>query len=63
MRVGIENQGLLIYLELTEPSLSEKSFKFIGNLRIRVSRLSAILFVIFIGMVFTQVALVIGKVG
>lgn len=55
--------GLLIYLELTEPSLSEKTFKSIGNLRIRFSRLSAILFVIFIGMVFTQVALIIGKVG
>ncbi len=55
--------GLLIYLELTEPSLSEKTFKFVGNLRIRFSRLSAILFVIFIGMVFTQVALIIGKVG
>lgn len=55
--------GLLIYLELTEPSLSEKSFKFIGDLRIRFSRLSAVLFVIFIGTVFTQVALIIGKVG
>ncbi|WP_321417743.1 hypothetical protein [uncultured Methanomethylovorans sp.] len=55
--------GLLIYLELTEPSLTEKSFKFIGNLRIRFSKLSTILFVIFIGMVFTQVALIIGKVG
>jgi hypothetical protein len=54
---------LLIYLELTEPTLSEKSFKFIGNLRIRFSRLSGVLFVIFIGMVFTQVALIIGKVG
>ncbi|WP_394697738.1 hypothetical protein [uncultured Methanomethylovorans sp.] len=55
--------GLLIYLELTEPSLTEKSFKFIGDLRIRFSRLSTVLFVIFIGMVFTQVALIIGKVG
>jgi len=55
--------GLLIYLELTEPSLSDKTFKFIGNLRIRFSKLSTILFVIFIGMVFTQVALIIGKVG
>lgn len=55
--------GLLIYLELTEPSLSEKSFKFIGNLRIRFSRVSTVLFVIFIGMVFTQVALILGKVG
>jgi len=55
--------GLLIYLELTEPSLSEKTFRFIGNLRIRFSKLSTILFVIFLGMVFTQVALIIGKVG
>lgn len=55
--------GLLIYLELTEPALSERSFKFIGNLRIRFSRLSGVLFIIFVGMVFTQVALIIGKVG
>ncbi|WP_321417739.1 hypothetical protein [uncultured Methanomethylovorans sp.] len=55
--------GLLIYLELTEASLSGKTFKFIGDLRIRFSRLSSILFVIFIGMVFTQIALIIGKVG
>ena len=55
--------SLLIFLELTEPSLSEKSFKFRGNLRTRFGKLSGILFVIFIGMVFTQVALIIGRVG
>lgn len=55
--------GLLIYLELTEPRLSEKSFKVLGNMRIRFSRLSGILFIIFVGMVFTQIALIIGKVG
>jgi len=55
--------ALLIYLELTEPSLSERSFKFIGNLRIRFSKLSSVLFIIFVGMVFTQIALIIGKVG
>ncbi len=55
--------GLLIYLELTDPSLNQRSFKVIGDLRIRFGRLSGVLFIIFIGMVFTQVALIIGKVG
>ena len=54
---------LLIYLELSEPHLYDKSFKVMGNLRIRFARLSGILFVIFVGMVFTQIALIIGKVG
>ena len=54
---------LLIYLELSEPHLYDKSFKVMGDLRIRFARLSGILFVIFVGMVFTQIALIIGKVG
>jgi hypothetical protein len=55
--------ALLIYLELTEPSLQNKSFKVLGNLRIRFARLTGILFIIFVGMVFTQIALIIGRVG
>ncbi|MEZ5336052.1 MAG: hypothetical protein R2741_12875 [Methanolobus sp.] len=55
--------GLLIYLELTDSSSSNKSLKVLGDMRIRFSRLSGILFVIFVGMVFTQIALIIGKVG
>ncbi|MBN2109655.1 MAG: hypothetical protein JW705_01010 [Methanosarcinaceae archaeon] len=55
--------GLLIYLELTEPQLYDKSFRVLGNLRIRFGRLSGVLFVIFVGMVFTQIALILGKVG
>lgn len=50
---------LLIYLELTEP-LVEKRFRIIGGLRIRFGWLSAILFVIFMGMVLTKVAMIIG---
>ncbi len=51
---------LLIYMELSEPLMAEKNIRLIGNLRIRFSRLSGILFIIFIGMVFTQIALIIG---
>jgi hypothetical protein len=53
---------LLIYLELTEPRLFEKTYTILGDLRIRFSRVSAVLFVIFIGLVFTQIALIIGGV-
>ncbi|MCZ7397528.1 MAG: hypothetical protein O8C59_03340 [Candidatus Methanoperedens sp.] len=49
---------LLIYLELTE-HLKERTFTTVGGMRIRFSRLSAILFIIFIGMVFTKVAMII----
>lgn len=51
---------LLIYMELSEPLLAQKEMRIIGNLRIRFSRLSSILFIIFVGMVFTQVAFIIG---
>ncbi len=51
---------LLIYMELSEPLLAERNIRVIGNLRIRFSRLSSVLFIIFIGMVFTQIALIIG---
>ncbi|MCZ7381918.1 MAG: hypothetical protein O8C64_10195 [Candidatus Methanoperedens sp.] len=50
---------LLIYLELTEP-LIEKGFSIIGMLRLRFGRLSAVLFIIFIGIVLTKVAMIIG---
>jgi len=53
---------LLIYMELSEPLLAEKEMRIIGNLRIRFSRLSSVLFIIFVGMVFTQIALIIGGV-
>jgi hypothetical protein len=53
---------LLIYMELSEPLLANKEMRVIGNLRIRASRLSSVLFVIFVGMVFTQIALIVGGV-
>ena len=53
---------LLIYLELTEPKLLDRTFTIIGDLRVRFSRLSAILFVIFVGIVFTQIAMIVGGI-
>lgn len=54
---------LLIFLELSEPLLENKDMRIIGNLRIRFSRLSSVLFIIFVGMVFTQIALIVGRAG
>jgi len=49
---------LLIYLELTE-HLKDRTLTITGGMRIRFSRLSAILFIVFIGMVFTKGAMII----
>jgi hypothetical protein len=49
---------LLVFLELTEP-LELKGFK-IASLRVRFSRLSVILFTVFVGMVFTKVVMILG---
>jgi hypothetical protein len=54
---------LLIYLELSEPKLFDKTYTILGNLRIRFSRLSAVLFVIFVGIVVTQIVMIIGVVS
>lgn len=53
---------LLIYIELSEPLLAQKEMRIIGNLRVRFSRLSTVLFIIFVGMVFTQIALIVGGI-
>lgn len=49
--------GLLIFLELTEP-IKLKALNLLG-LRLRFSKLSALLFIVFIGMVFTKVVLIV----
>ena len=53
---------LLIYLELTEPHLFEKSMTTINNLRLRFARLAGVLFIIFVGMVLAQIAVILGTV-
>ena len=52
---------LLIYMELSEP-LAGKRQSAVGNLRTRFGRLSSVLFIIFVGLVLTQIALIIGGV-
>lgn len=49
---------LLIYLELSEP-LIKKTMTIIGYLRIEFSRLSTVLFILFISMVFTKVVMIL----
>ena len=49
---------LLTYLGLSEP-LIKKTMTIIGYLRIEFSRLSAILFILFISMVFTEIVMIL----
>lgn len=51
---------LLIYMELSEPLSAGRPQGVLGGLRARFSRLSLVLFIIFVGMVFTQIALIVG---
>jgi len=51
--------GLLIFLELTQPLLREKTIAVVGRLRLRFSTLSGILFIIFIAVVYTKVVMII----
>ena len=48
---------LLVFLELTEP-IHKKGLK-VAFLRIRFSRLSAVLFIVFVGMVLTKIVLIL----
>ena len=50
---------LLIFLELSQPQIVEKTAATIGRLRIRFSFVTWILFIIFIAMVYTKVAMIL----
>jgi hypothetical protein len=50
--------ALLIHVEVTEPF--HGALNIIGRLRRRFSKLSAVLFIIFITMVFSQIVLIVG---
>lgn len=49
---------ILIHVELTEPFMKARNL--LGRLRARFNKLSAILFIIFVAMVFTQIIMIIG---
>ena len=49
---------LLIFLELTQTAIGRKTVA-LGSLRIRLSTVTRILFIIFLGMVYTEVVMII----
>ncbi len=51
--------ALLIFLELTKPSLQQKTVATLGRLRLRFNIVTWILFIIFIGMVYTKVVMIL----
>ena len=50
---------LLIFLELSQPLLAEKTILVLGNLRLRFNTLTWILLIIFMGIAYTKVVLII----
>ena len=50
---------LLIFLELTQPLLRQKTVAVLGKLRIRFSTVTWILFIIFMGIVYTKVVMIL----
>ena len=51
--------GLLIFLELTQPLLKERTIAILGRLRLRLNTVTWILFIIFMGIVYTKVVMII----
>jgi len=52
--------GLLIFLELTQPLIREKTFAVLRRLRLRLSTVTWILFIVVMGIVYTTVVTIIG---
>ena len=50
---------LLIFLELTQPLLRQKTITVLGRLRLRFSTLTWILLIIFMGIVYTKVVMIL----
>ena len=51
--------ALLVFLELTWTRMRRKTLTIVGSLRTRFGSLSLLLFIIFMGMVFTKIVLII----
>ena len=50
---------LLIFLELSHPVISNKNVMALGNLRLRFSTITWILLIIFIGIIYARVAMIL----
>ena len=53
--------GLLIFLELTQPSLRKKTITVLGRLNLKLSLVTWILFIIFLGITYTKVVMVLAS--
>ncbi len=51
--------GLLIFLELTQPVIRDKTVAVLGRLRLRFSTVTWILLIIFMGIVYTKVIMIL----
>ncbi len=51
--------ALLVFLELSQPLLREKNIAILGRLRLRFSTVTWILFIIFMGIVYTKVVMIL----
>lgn len=50
---------LLIFIELTQPLLRQKTVAVLGRLRLRLSPVTWILFIIFMGIVYTKIVMIL----
>lgn len=54
--------SLLLFLEMTQPVIIDKTLTILGRLRVRFSTVTWILFIIFIGIVYTKVVMIIAGI-
>ena len=50
---------LLIFLELSQPAINGRTIAVLGRLRVRFSTVTWILFIIFMGIVYTKVVMIL----
>ena len=50
---------LLIFIELTQPSLEQRTVATLGRLRVRFGKVTWILLIIFLGIVYTKVVMIV----
>ena len=55
--------ALLIFLELTQPLLQEKSIAVLGRLRLEFNTVTWILFIICMGIIYTKVVMILTTLG
>jgi len=59
--VTVVLMGLLIFLELTQPLLQERTIAILGRLRLRFNTVTWILFIIFMSIIYTKVVMILAS--